>query len=58
MTTILTCRLQFTLVGTVFQSEEFHTVEAARDVGKHLRHIVAVEVTIVDASGQTVEVLQ
>lgn len=57
MTTILTCRLQFILVGTVFQSEEFHTVEAARAIGLDLQRHITARVSIVDASGETVEVL-
>jgi hypothetical protein len=57
MPEILTCRLQFTLVGTVFQSEEFHTVEAARAVGLDLQRHITARVSIVDTSGETVEVL-
>lgn len=58
MAEILTCRLKFVLAGTVFHSEDFHTVEAARAVGADLlQRIVRTRIAIVDAAGQTVEVL-
>jgi len=58
MPEILTCRLQFVLVGTVFQSEPFHTVEAARAVGMDLQRHITARVSIVDNYNQTVEALQ
>lgn len=57
MAEILTCRLKFDLVGAVFHSEEFHTVEAARAAGAEVRRHIPADLFIVDAAGQTVEVL-